>query len=135
MSSDRSLTPYNDQEPEKLMNNLVGSHSELEDEDTAVYIDNKNNKPSFERSRNDTIPEEPTISLEDISSQKNGGIQSSSTQDKSLRKAFYSAQGQQQMNGETKLLDSQALQEEQLRAEATALEQNKIKGNNTLQGI
>ena len=74
MSSDRSLTPYNDQEPEKLMNNLVGSQSEFEDDDTAVYIDNKNNKPSFERSRNDTIPEEPTISLEDISSQKNGGI-------------------------------------------------------------
>lgn len=70
ISSERSLTPYNDQEPEKVqkVNNLVGSHSDFEDEDTAVYIDNKHSKPSVERSRNDTIPEEPTISLEDINS-------------------------------------------------------------------
>lgn len=73
ISSDRSLTPYNDQEPEKLqkVNNLVGSNSDFEDEEEAVYIDNKQSKQGVERSRNDTIPEEPTISLEDINSQNN----------------------------------------------------------------
>ena len=53
------------------MNNLVDSNSGFEDEEDedAAYIDNKRNAHmNNERSRNGTIPEEPTISLEDINS-------------------------------------------------------------------
>ena len=47
----------------------MDSNSGGEEDDDAAYIDNKRGQPNHERSRNDTIPEEPTISLEDIHSQ------------------------------------------------------------------
>ena len=49
-----------------------------EEDDDAAYIDNRRGLPNAERSRNDTIPEEPTISLEDLQSQKDDGRRGSS---------------------------------------------------------
>ena len=52
----------------------MDSNSGGEEEDNdAAYIDNRRGAPNHERSRNDTIPEEPTISLEDLNSQNDDG--------------------------------------------------------------
>ena len=73
MSSDGRLTPYNDQPDFQKINNLVdqndGCSGFSEEDDDAAYIESKRNiQMKNERSRNDTIPEEATISLEDINS-------------------------------------------------------------------
>ena len=124
---------------------MVDSNSGGEEEDNdAAYIDNRRGAPNHERSRNDTIPEEPTISLEDLNSQANDGPHGSlnsgfvpEVRDAVPKKAFYGTQEQRDARGkETKLIDSQTLSNEQQRAEGQKANAPKqLQTNNSLSGL
>ena len=73
VSSHGRLTPYNDQNPVQIqkVNNLMESNSNNGEDDAAIYVEKRDNARSNERSRNDTIPEEATISMDDLQTDGN----------------------------------------------------------------